>query len=503
MVVRKTINKKYALISVFDKNKLNYLCKNLKLQNYEFISTGSTCAKIKSLGYNCKEISAITKFKEMLDGRVKTLNQKIYASLLHKRENKKHVREFKKLNFPDINLVVVNLYPFKKSLNSNNEDKIIEMIDIGGVSLIRAASKNFKYVTTICDMSDYSFLIKEINKNKGNTSIGFRKIMAQKAFKITADYDAEINKWLGNKNASKNKFKLRYGENPNQKSYIEINKNNSIFDYQINGKEISYNNIIDVDSGLRCLSEFSEPTTVILKHTNPCGVASSENINTSFKRAYDADPKSAFGGVVLLNRSVNLNLANKIFKSFFEIIVAPGFEKSALNLLKKKSRLILLKIKNNHFDNFEVKSTSFGNIFQSSGLEKINKNFISHSSSITTTNKYLSDLIFSLKVVRHLKSNAIVLSKNKQTVGLGIGQTNRIDSLKIALNRKKISFKASDFVCASDGFFPFIDGLKLLRTNGCRAIAQPSGSINDKKIISYAIQNNLPLYFTKNRLFKH
>ena len=251
MVVRKTINKKYALISVFDKNKLNYLCKNLKLQNYEFISTGSTCAKIKSLGYNCKEISAITKFKEMLDGRVKTLNQKIYASLLHKRENKKHVREFKKLNFPDINLVVVNLYPFKKSLNSNNEDKIIEMIDIGGVSLIRAASKNFKYVTTICDMSDYSYLIKEINKNKGDTSIGFRKNMAQKAFKITADYDAEINKWLGNKTASKNKYKLRYGENPNQKSYIEINKNNSIFDYQINGKEISYNNIIDVDSGLR------------------------------------------------------------------------------------------------------------------------------------------------------------------------------------------------------------------------------------------------------------
>ena len=183
-------------------------------------------------------------------------------------------------------------------------------------------------------------------------------------------------------------------KNPNQKSYIEINKNNSIFDYQINGKEISYNNIIDVDSGLRCLSEFSEPTTVILKHTKLCGVASSDNISTAFKRAYDADPKSAFGGVVLLNRSINLNLANKIFKSFFEIIVAPEFEKSALNLLKKKSRLILLKIKNNHFDNFEVKSTSFGNIHQSSGLEKINKNFISHSSSITTTKKYLSDLIF-------------------------------------------------------------------------------------------------------------
>ena len=503
MVVRKTINKKYALISVFDKKKLNYLCKNLKLQNYEFISTGSTCNKIKSLGYNCREISVITKSKEMLDGRVKTLNTKIYASILHKKDNKQHVKEFEKLNFPNINLVVVNLYPFKKSIISNNENVIIEMIDIGGVSLIRASSKNFKYVTTICDVSDYTTLIKEINKNKGNTSIEFRKKMAQKVFKITAEYDAEINKWLSNITLSKNKFKLRYGENPNQKSYIEINKNNSIFDYQINGKKISYNNIVDVDSGLRCLSEFSESTAVILKHTNPCGVASSTNINTAFKKAYEADVKSAFGGVVLLNRSVNLNLAHKIFKSFFEIIVAPDFEKSALDLLKKKRKLILLKIKNNYFSNFEVKSTSFGNIFQSSGLEKINKNFIANSSSTTTSKKYLSDLIFSLKVVRHLKSNAIVLSKNKQTIGLGIGQTNRIDSLKIALNRKKINFKASDFVCASDGFFPFIDGLKLLKAKDCKAIAQPSGSINDKKIIDYAIQHNIPLYFTKNRLFKH
>ncbi len=299
------------------------------------------------------------------------------------------------------------------------------------------------------------------------------------------------------------KIILRYGENPNQKAYIINKQKSSIFNFQISGKTISYNNLIDLDSGLKCLAEFSEPTSIIIKHTNPCGVASSNNITSAFIKSYKSDPKSAFGGIIFLNRKVDLQLAKKIHKNFYEMVVAPNFDKNALDILKQKKKLILLKIPKIKKQNIEFKSTLFGDLYQTKDFTPINKKFLNLSSVKKASSKSINDLIFSLKVAKHLKSNAVVLSRNKQTVGLGHGQTNRFDALNFAIKNMNKYFKKKPFVCASDGFFPFTDSIKLLNKKGCNIIAQPKGSINDKKIISFSIENKISLYFIKNRLFKH
>ncbi len=299
------------------------------------------------------------------------------------------------------------------------------------------------------------------------------------------------------------KIRLRYGENPGQDAYLINKDNESIFNFQINGKKISYNNLLDLDSGLRCLDEFTEPTSIIIKHTNPCGVASAKTINSAFLKSYTSDPKSAFGGIIFLNRKVNFELANKIYKNFFEMVIAPNFDTNALNILKKKKNLILLKKPKIKKEVKGYKSTLFGKLYQTNNLTPINKKFLNLVSNKKASSRSIDDLIFSLKIVKHLKSNAIVLARNKQTLGLGHGQTNRVDALKFAIRNMKIYFKKGSFVCASDGFFPFKDSINLLHKNGCSIIAQPSGSINDREIISFSLTNKISLYFTKNRLFKH
>jgi len=298
-------------------------------------------------------------------------------------------------------------------------------------------------------------------------------------------------------------IKLRYGENPSQKGYLINYQKNSVIDYQIGGKQISYNNLVDLDSGLKCLKEFNEPTSIILKHTNPCGVASAKKIEVAYNKSYESDPKSSFGGIVLLNRKVNSRLAKKINKNFFEMIVALDYELEALKILANKKNLIILKIPNIKKPNLEYKSTLFGDLYQTTDLKPINKRFLSLISKKRGSSKSINDLIFSLKVAKHLKSNAIVLSRNKQTLGLGHGQTNRVDALNYAIKNMNKYFKKGAFVCASDGFFPFVDSINLLKRSGCNAVAQPSGSINDKIIISFSIKNKISLYFIKNRLFKH
>ena len=297
--------------------------------------------------------------------------------------------------------------------------------------------------------------------------------------------------------------KLRYGENPNQNAYIDENNKLSIFDFQISGKKISYNNIIDLDSGLRCLSEFNDPTSIIMKHTNPCGVASDKNIYKAFNKSYESDPKSAFGGIILLNRKVSYKLAKKISKDFYEMVVASDFDQAALGILKRKKNLILLKMPNIKKKTVEYRSTLFGDLYQTADLNPINKKFLSLVSRKKASKKSVDDLIFSLKVVKHLKSNAIVLSRNKQTLGLGHGQTNRVDSLNLSIKNMSKYFKKGKFVCVSDGFFPFTDSINLLYKNRCNVVAQPSGSINDKMVISFSVKNKISLYFIKNRLFKH
>ncbi len=497
------MNENYALISVFDKSKLKYLCQNLKKYNYKFISTGSTYKKIKSYGYQCIQVSNISKTKEMLDGRVKTIDSKLYASILYKRNNIKHIRQFRKLGIPEINLVVINFYPFSKFKKNETEEKTIDMIDIGGPSIIRAAAKNYNYLTAISDIEDYKNLVENLNRNNGSTDILFRKKMSSKVFKVTSNYDKLISEWFNRSKSDNQKTILRYGENPNQNAFILNKKFNFDINFNIRNKSLSYNNILDVDSGFKCLNEFNEPTCIIIKHNNPCGVASAKSINLAFKKSYESDSKSAFGGVVLLNKKVSKELAQKISKFFFEIIVAPKYDDKAIDIFSKKKKLILLKSKNMKISSSEFRSTILGTVHQKKSQTKINSKFLSHVGYKKISKKFLNDLIFALKVVKHVNSNAIVLCSNKQTIGIGMGKTNRVDSLKDAIKNYKRKFKNKDFVCSSDGFFPFTDGIEILKKNKCKALAQPSGSINDKKIIRYSKSNKLSLYFTKERLFKH
>ena len=503
MVSYKNINK-YALISVYDKVNLKLICKTLQKFNIGIISTGSTFNTIVKLGYKCFEISKLTKFKEVLNGRVKTLHPKIYTSILYNRDNTEHTKTFQKINFPKIDYVIVNLYPFKKFIDKEkNQDKIIEMIDIGGPTLIRAASKNFNSVTTICTPKDYQKFCTNIKKNFGSTELIFRKKMAHKAFKLTYEYDKKIFNWLSENN--KKNIELKYGENPYQKSKLIKNNDKNFFDYQIQGKKIGYNNILDIDSGLDFLNEFNEPSVVIIKHNNACGVASSKNIKDAFIKAVQSDSKSAFGGVVLFNKKITHELSEIVIKKFFEVIVAPGFDKKTIAVFKRKKNLIIINSKNiANKDKVSTRSVRGGYLFQENDREVINNKIF----SIVSKNKKISkkeqdDIKFAFKIVKHMKSNAIVLVKNKQTIGIGAGQMNRFDATRIAIMKYKDSFKHKNYICASDAFFPFIDSLEILFKNNCSCIIQPGGSINDKKIINFANKKNLKLLFSKKRVFKH
>ena len=501
---------RHALISVFDKKNLFSVCQTLIKYNIILISTGSTAKEIKKKGLSCKLLSDLIKFPEILDGRVKTLHPKVHASLLYDRSNKSHINTFKKLNFPIIDFVIVNLYPFEKIIKSSqNSKECIEMIDIGGPTMLRSAAKNFNTITTISSITDYKKLIKNIEKNKGKTSLEFREKMAKKVFFRMSKYDDIISHWFLNKknnNLNNNyKIKLKYGENPNQKaSYYLKNFKSSIFNAKIHGKELGYNNILDLDSGLNCIQEFNEPTCVIIKHNNPCGVASSNSIYNAFTKAFRNDPISAFGGIVILNRLVNKKIEKKLSKEFFEIVAAKKFNKEALNILKKKKRLILINTLNlipQHKK--EIKIVIGGYLEQEKNVIKIIKKDLICVSKKKANLKTLKDLIFAFKVCKHVKSNAIVLAHNKQTIGIGAGQMSRLDSTKIAILKKNKMNKILKFVAASDAFFTFTDNIKLLIKNNCHAIIQPKGSINDNKIINLANKKNIALYFTKYRLFKH
>ncbi len=493
----------FALISVYDKSNLKFLCSLLKKNKIGIISTGSTSKRIKSLGYNCFEISKLTKFEEVLDGRVKTLHPNIYISILHKRNDNKQKQTFKKLKFPKIDFVIVNLYPFSKYINTKDRDTI-EMIDIGGPTLLRASAKNYDSITTISSPKDYKLLEINIKNNSGGTDLNFRKKMAEQTFRLTYKYDKEIHNWFS-KNNKQNDIKLRYGENPNQDAILKTAKDKRVGNFQIQGKEIGYNNILDIDSGLDFISEFTEPTTIIIKHNNACGVASSGTIKNSFVKALKSDQKSAFGGVVLVNKNIDESLAKLITKNFFEVFVAPSFSKKAINILSKRKNLILIDSKKIPSKKRKViKSVRMGSLIQQSNSFRLSKKHFNFASKKTNLSKReYEDLLFAFKVVKHTKSNAIVLVKNKQTVGIGAGQMNRYDATKIAIMKYKENFTSKNLVCASDAFFPFVDSLELLIKNNCTSMVAPSGSINDNKIIEFANKNKIKLIFSKVRVFKH
>lgn len=499
-----------ALISVYNKQNLEKIVNFLIKNNIKIYSTGGTYKHIQSLGAKCISVEEITTYPSILNGRVKTLHPKIFGGILSRRDNENDKKDLNKYNIPEIDLVIVDLYPFEDTIkNTDDENEIIEKIDIGGISLIRAAAKNYKDVLIISESEQYEELIQLLNEKKGFTSIEDRKHFATLAFNVSSHYDNIIFSHF-NKNDKINSFKqsinksevLRYGENPHQKG-VFFGDINEVFE-QLHGKAISYNNLIDLDSAINLIQEFTETTFIVLKHTNPCGCASRNKLIDAWKDALAGDPISAYGGVLITNTVIDVETAKEINKLFFEIILAPDYEKEAFEILSSKKKRIILQKKSYQFSDKMFKSLLNGVVEQSKDLITDNENNFNQITKTLPKNHETEDLIFANKIVKHTKSNAIVLAKNKQLIGSGMGQTSRIDSLKQAV------FKANNFnlelkgsVMASDAFFPFSDSVEYAHKNGISAVIQPGGSIRDKDSVNYCNSNDMCMIFTGIRHFKH
>ena len=507
---------KTALISVSDKSNLKPLLEVLKKRKIKIISSGGTYKIIKKLKFDCLEVSEVTGSREILGGRVKTLHPKIHAGILNQRKNKKHVEDIKKNSFENIDLVVVNFYPFLKTVEqTKNHNTIVENIDIGGPAMVRAAAKNYNDVTVITSVEQYPELIKELKNNKGSTSLNFRKDMSGIAFTETAYYDSLISNYFNK--ISNIKFpqrkifngnlieRLRYGENPHQESAIYSKKDHLNIN-QIHGKQLSYNNYNDIFSALSISKTLPKNRgTVIIKHANPCGVSILNKSIESYKSALACDPISAFGGIVSCNFKINKKLALELNNIFLEVIIANGFEKNALQILKKRKNLRLIDASKFLLsENFELNTSNDSILVQSEDKEIFSKNDFKVVSKKKPSKIQFENLIFAFNICRFVKSNAIVLASNKATVGIGSGQPSRLDSCQIAIDKmNKFTNTKNNLVAASDAFFPFVDGIEKLIQSGVSAIIQPAGSIRDKEIIKFANATNTVLVFSKTRHFKH
>ena len=510
---------KNALISLSDKSQITKVLKALNKYKINIISSGGTYKEIMRLGYKCTEVSKYTKFSEMLDGRVKTLHPKIHAGILSKRSNRKHVAEMKRKKFDYIDLIIVNFYPFQQTIKkTKNFKSIIENIDIGGPTMVRAAAKNFYDVSIITDKKDYSSLISELNKNKGSTSLKFREQMASKAFGLTAYYDSIVSNWFNkklniifpeNKTIFGKKIsQLRYGENPHQKSSIYVN---DLFDDElglkkIKGKPLSYNNYNDIFTGLEIISSFKKTGSVIIKHANPSGVSINNSPIKSFQESYSSDPISAFGGVVACNFKINAKIAKEMSKVFFEVILAKKFDEKSLKILGSRKNLILIDIyKFKNKKKYQIKQFDNSFLIQDKNQIIFNKKDLKFVTKLKPTIKELKCAEFAFNVCKFVKSNSIIISNNFSTIGIGAGQPSRVDSCKIAVQKAK-QFqprKLKNSVAASDAFFPFSDGIKKLIKAGVKLIIQPGGSIRDKESILVANKAKVKMIFTGIRHFNH
>ena len=507
---------KSALISISDKSNLKPLLQILKKNNVKLISSGGTFKKIQKLKFKCLEVSSFTGFNEILNGRVKTLHPKIHAGILNKRNYKSHQKDLKNNNFENIDLVIVNFYPFEQNLKqTKNHNKIMENIDIGGPTMVRAAAKNYNDVAVITSAEQYPELINQLKINKGSTSLEFRKKLSQTAFNETAYYDSVIANYfnqVSNVNFPKKKVthgnlieKLRYGENPHQQGAVySQNKDTKII--KIHGKKLSYNNYNDILSALTISKSLPKNVgTVIVKHANPCGVSIVKNNLKSYKSALACDPISSFGGIVSCNFKISKTLALELNKIFLEVIIANGFDKNALKILKSKKNLRLIDASNYSVkESLKFISINDSILTQSEDNRIFSKKDFRIVSKKKPSKSQFDDLIFAFNVCRYVKSNAIVLARDKSTVGIGSGQPSRLDSCKIAVDKmnKFINLK-NEIVAASDAFFPFVDGIEKLVQSGVTAIIQPAGSIRDKEIIKFANSTDTILIFSKNRHFRH
>nr|WP_254261456.1 bifunctional phosphoribosylaminoimidazolecarboxamide formyltransferase/IMP cyclohydrolase [Lactobacillus helveticus] len=512
---------KRALVSVSDKTNLVPFVKGLVENHYEIISTGGTKKKLDEAGIKTISVEEITGFPEILDGRVKTLNPYIHGGLLAERDKPEHMKTLEKLNIHTIDLVCVNLYPFKQTIEKPNVKlaDAIENIDIGGPSLLRAASKNYASVTVVTDQADYDRVLKEITEN-GDTNLKTRAELAAKVFRTTAAYDALIAEYLTKQTGLEDpekltltydlKQRMRYGENSHQKAWLyedALPKKFSILQAeQLHGKKLSYNNIKDADEALRAIREFqAEPTIVAMKHMNPCGIGRGKTLEEAWDRAYEADSISIFGGVIALNRQVDLATAKKMHKIFLEIVIAPGFDDDALAVLEKKKNIRLLQLDFSHENEpvrYETVSVMGGLLMQEQDV--LNENVADWKcvTDVKPTEQQLKTMMFALKAVKHTKSNAIVVANNERTLGVGAGQPNRIDSAKIAV---KHAGEAIDntAVMSSDAFFPFGDCVEYAGKHGIKAIVQPGGSVRDQESIEAANKYGIAMVFTGYRHFRH
>ena len=507
---------KTALISLSDKRNLKPILNSLKKNNIKIISSGGTYKEIKKLKFKCLEVSEFTNSPEILEGRVKTLHPKIHAGILNKRKSKIHLKDLRNNNFENIDLVIVNFYPFEKTLkNTKNHNKIIENIDVGGPTMVRSAAKNYQDVTVITSSDQYEELIEQLKKNKGSTSLKFREKLSRIAFTETAYYDSVISDYFNKKNniifPKKKVFSVnlidspRYGENPHQKSAI-YSKNNYMQINQIHGKKLSYNNYNDIFSALTISKSLPNNIgTVIIKHANPCGVSINKDHLKSYKFALACDPISAFGGIVSCNFKIKENLAIELNKLFLEVIISNGFDKKALKLLRNKKNLRLIDATNYSFkEKLKFISSNEELLIQAEDLKKFSNKDFKVVSKRKPSRKQMKNLIFAFNVCRYVKSNAIVLASNESTAGIGSGQPSRLDSCQIAIDKmKKFMITKEEIVAASDAFFPFVDGIEKLVQSGITAVIQPSGSIKDKEIIKFANETNTVLVFSKTRHFRH
>jgi len=502
------MNKKIqsALISVFYKDGLEPIVKLLSELGVTIYSTGGTQSFIEKLGVKVVPVEDLTTYPSILGGRVKTLHPSVFGGILGKRDDETHVAEMKQYNIPEIDLVIVDLYPFEETVASTTDEKaIIEKIDIGGPSMIRGAGKNHKDVVVIANKADYSLLEKVIREQNGETTLEQRRMFAINAFDVCTAYDTAISNYFHQLSVTtpfnKEEKAMRYGENPHQKAAFFGNLN-ELFD-QLNGKELSYNNLVDVDAAVQIIKEFTDTTFAIIKHTNVCGVAQRTTVKESWDAALAGDPESAFGGVLVCNGTIDKATADAINEIFFEVLIAPVFNEDALVVLKSKKNRILLKSK--------VKSEQSKEMFRSllngvliQGTDEGNYSEWKEVGGRETTSSEKEDLKFANLICKHLKSNAIALIKNKQLIGKGCGQTSRIDSLRQSIEKAKhFNFDLHGAVLASDAFFPFNDCVKMSHEEGIETFIQPGGSIRDKDSIDYCVENKLAMVITGMRHFKH
>ncbi len=500
-----------ALISVYHKDGLAPIAQKLNELGVAIYSTGGTQKFIEGLGIKVNAVEDLTSYPSILDGRVKTLHPKVFGGILARREED-HLQQLQQYEIPTLDLVIVDLYPFEETVASTDEESaIIEKIDIGGISLIRAAAKNYKDVAIVPAQSEYDYLLQLLEEKNGSTHLADRKYLALQAFKISSNYDVAITNYF-NQDIQEPTFKkslhtsqaLRYGENPHQSGtyYGDLSEQFEV----LGGKALSFNNLVDIDAAVGLMTEFVDeaPTFAVLKHTNSCGVAIRPTILEAWEAALAGDNISAFGGILIANTTIDLATAKEINKLFYEVLIAPAFEEDALALLQKKSKRILLKIK--HFDRpaKSFKTCLNGVIEQDTDLAVESSDDLTVATKRAPSEVETSDLLFAAKVGKHLKSNTIVLARNKQLIGMGCGQTSRVDALRQAvLKAQQFGFDVKDSVMASDAFFPFPDCVEIADQAGVRAVIQPGGSIKDQLSIDYCDEHSMAMVMTGVRHFKH